>query len=923
MSVSPLAGAAQNPRLRAALQLQALGLSVLPWRDKKHPTRKWTVGVVDPMDANDIRTWWLSRPEDNVAVITGCAWGLHRPTETDIVGIDLDTPEARAWAAENLEPTPWRTRTGRAGGGEHWVYRQPPLPEGYYIETNKNVLGVHGMDVRGQGGILAVPPSIHHSGTLYEWISQPTHISELPYLDLKLFVPKQRKVHEVEEDLPPASEEAMDRARQWLSLQGPAVQGSGGGSKTFAIAATLRRGFVLSHAQAMNLMLRWNETCLPPWEHDDLARQVERGYTEGNEPLGERLASYAVAAAAAELFGDLPPLEDAQPETSAPRTSYYDPEAGDDSGRAAMPLNSARDVALTLPSDARSDVAAPFEEVALRAAATLKREDLPGYIRLRHELKTLGVNLKEWDKAVSRTGSPMRAREQAAAAKLNDGDRARIVVSGDDKALVDQILDVLAQSAPIYVREDSLCYLAGDVLTPLRGPKLHNVVLQLCNLVKGTTDKSTGDTVLMPTPLSRQVVDLLSNLLPEQLEKFRKVDQVVRFPFCTAGADGAPMIVSDVGYDAASRTVLVGTGGATAARFATAEAASEYLQWVIGDFPFSGQAEKENYLGMLLQLVLRPYIQGNTPLYIIEGNQSGVGKSLLAKLPVALSGIVPPELVAWPDKGAEEATKSLPRILERGEAVVAWDNVRGALASSTFESLFTSHVVTLRYLGGAQLGTFAIRQLWIITSNNMETNRDGARRGVRCRLVKTQVKDHAIADFVTYCCNNRGEILSALLRMVQHWIDQGAPLAPDVPTMDSYEHWATVVGSVMKANGFTQWLRNKQEAQAALLGGDDWVAFTQAWYDKFRDALVTPTQLWMLCQTTNLLLDILGDGSDKSQQTRLGAALRKQNEAVHFDGVRSLQITVCPQRANANAYRLRNLSPLTAITEQDTLQKAG
>lgn len=917
MSISPLSGAASNPRLRAALQLQALGLSVLPWKDKKNPTRKWAVGVVDPMDANDVRQWWLSRPEDNVAVITGCAWGLQRPTDTDIVGIDLDTPEAQAWAAEHLQPTPWRTRTGRASGGEHWVYRQPPLPEGYYIQTNKNVLGVQGLDVRGQGGILATPPSLHHTGSIYEWISQPTHISELPYLDLSIFVPMQRPVHDVVEDAPPAAETAVLHAQRWLDQQGPAVQGSGGGSKTFSIAATLRRGFLLSHAQAMNLMLRWNETCIPPWEHDDLARQVERGYSEGHETLGERLASKVVQDVSARLFA-----KPAEVDVPATNPAYYDPDAAEDD-RCSLPLSSARDVALTLPSDARSDVAAPFEEVALRAAATLKREDLPGYIRLRHELKSLGVNLKEWDKAVSRVGSAARAKDHAAAAKINDGDRIRIVVSGDDKALVDQILDALAQSPTLYVREDSLCYLAGDVLTPLRGPKLHNVVLQLCNLVKGTTDKGTGDTVLMPVPLSRQVVDMLGNLLPEQLEKFRRVDQVLRFPFCTAGADGQPIIVSDTGYDATSRTVLVGTGGAAAARFATPEAASEYLQWVIGDFPFSGQSEKENYLGMLLQLVLRPYIQGNTPLYIIEGNQSGVGKSLLAKLPVALSGIVPPELVAWPDKGAEEATKGLPRLLERGEAVVAWDNARGTLASSTFESLFTSHVVTLRYLGGAQLGTFAIRQLWIITSNNLEANRDGARRGVRCRLVKTQAREHAISDFVTYCCNNRGEILSALLRLVQHWIEQGAPLYKDVPTLDSYEHWATVVGSVMKINGFTQWLRNKQEAQAALLGGDDWVAFTQAWYDKFADNLATPTQLWMLCQTTNLLIDILGEGGDKSQQTKLGAALRRQNEAVHFDGTRSLQITVCPQRANASAYRLRNLTPLTAVREVDTLSKAG
>jgi hypothetical protein len=910
MSDSPSPGSAANPRLRAALQYQALGLSVLPWVDKKNPTRKWKVGVEPVMEPSDIRMWWMGRPADNVAVITGCARGLHSPHPSDVVGLDLDTPEALAWAKENLQPTTWRTRTGRAGGGEHWVYRQPPLKEGFYIKTCTNA-HVDGLDVRGQGGILAMPPSKHHTGSIYEWIDRPSTIEEIPYLDLTLFPPEEQKVQEVQEDLPDAPGGAMEAAQAWLQRQGPAVSGHGGNAKTFAVAASLRRGFLLSFGQAEQLMEEWNKTCEPPWDLRTLRRQIDRGYTDGSEPLGERLAAVAAADALFQVTA-LPPID----------TPAAPPEMVEDD-RPFVSLQQAKDVALTLAADTTADVAAPFEAHALQAAAVLKKEDLPGYIRLRSELKSLGTNLKEWDKAVSKEGAPLRARERQAATKINDGERTRIVVTGDDKALVDQILDVLAKSAPIFAREDSLCYLAGDILTPLKGPRLHNVILQLCNLVKGTTDKGTGDVVLLPTQLGKQIVDLLGSLLPEQLEKFRKVDQVLRFPFCSVGEDGKPYLVTEAGYDKVSRTVLSPMGAVSLDRFPSAEDAKEYILWLIHDFPFSGEAEKENYVGLLLQLILRPFIQGNTPLYIIEGNQPDVGKSLLAKLPVALSGVVPPELVAWPDKGAEEATKSIPRLLERGEAVIAWDNARGTLASSTFESLFTSHVVTLRYLGGPHLGVFPIRQLFILTSNNLETNRDGSRRGVRCRLVKTQEQEHEIKDFITYCCNNREEILSALLRMVKHWIDNGHHIYRDIATLNSYEHWSQVVGSVMRANGFQNWLQNKQEAQKALMGGDEWVAFTQAWYDKHKEGLVTPTQLWMLCQTTNLLLDILGDGSEKSQQTKLGAALRKLHESVHFDGVRSVQITSCAQRANATAYRLRNLSPLTAIPTSATIEKAS
>ena len=41
---------------------------------------------------------------------SGCNLGLHLGPSRLVV-IDTDTPEAEAWAAEHLPPTPWRTRT--------------------------------------------------------------------------------------------------------------------------------------------------------------------------------------------------------------------------------------------------------------------------------------------------------------------------------------------------------------------------------------------------------------------------------------------------------------------------------------------------------------------------------------------------------------------------------------------------------------------------------------------------------------------------------------------------------------------------------------------------------------------------------------------------------------------------------------------
>jgi hypothetical protein len=72
-----------------------------------------------------------------------------RPGRTGVVAVDLDDETAVQWAKANLPETPWRTRTGRLAGGEHWFYAVPdgwtapagPLPyKGQLQSTGKYVV---------------------------------------------------------------------------------------------------------------------------------------------------------------------------------------------------------------------------------------------------------------------------------------------------------------------------------------------------------------------------------------------------------------------------------------------------------------------------------------------------------------------------------------------------------------------------------------------------------------------------------------------------------------------------------------------------------------------------------------------------------------------------------------------------------------
>ena len=101
----------------------------------------------------------------NMGAITGRA-------SDNLLVIDLDDYKnlgAREWwrdLVENegnrIEPETVEQRTG--GGGRQKIFRAPP---GWAI-PNKNIHSM-GIDIKGQGGFVMLPPSRHGSGNNYEW----------------------------------------------------------------------------------------------------------------------------------------------------------------------------------------------------------------------------------------------------------------------------------------------------------------------------------------------------------------------------------------------------------------------------------------------------------------------------------------------------------------------------------------------------------------------------------------------------------------------------------------------------------------------------------------------------------------------------------------------------------------------------------
>ena len=112
-------------------------------------------------DAHVITTWWTQWPDANIGAPTGKAAGF--------IVVDVDPRHGGDDALSELEqqhgalPSTVMALTG--GGGVHYFFRYPDDRD---IRCSTAVVGA-GLDVKGDGGYIVLPPSIHPNGTAYQW----------------------------------------------------------------------------------------------------------------------------------------------------------------------------------------------------------------------------------------------------------------------------------------------------------------------------------------------------------------------------------------------------------------------------------------------------------------------------------------------------------------------------------------------------------------------------------------------------------------------------------------------------------------------------------------------------------------------------------------------------------------------------------
>lgn len=144
--------------LEKALEYLKSGLSVIPQARDKKSLISWKEYQNRLPTEQEVRDWWTKWPDANIAVVTGKISG--------ITVIDIDTKKdengniIQRGDSSDLNTLTQVVESG--GGGMHLYYKYNPTAKTGHIKEL--------VEIKNDGGLITVPPSIHKSGNEYKVI---------------------------------------------------------------------------------------------------------------------------------------------------------------------------------------------------------------------------------------------------------------------------------------------------------------------------------------------------------------------------------------------------------------------------------------------------------------------------------------------------------------------------------------------------------------------------------------------------------------------------------------------------------------------------------------------------------------------------------------------------------------------------------
>lgn len=168
--------------IEAANEYIKIGLSIVPLKaGSKIPFVQWKDYQKRLPSQQDLDEWFHDHPERNIGIVCG-------EVSNNLVVLDFDDEEVgQQWMRKHvyLCRETWIVKTNQ---GYHVYFRIPEPPSTFSFE---------GGEVKGAGGYVVAPPSIHQSGKKYEFTNMAEEIAMITSLvDIDIYPKRKQKEHQ-------------------------------------------------------------------------------------------------------------------------------------------------------------------------------------------------------------------------------------------------------------------------------------------------------------------------------------------------------------------------------------------------------------------------------------------------------------------------------------------------------------------------------------------------------------------------------------------------------------------------------------------------------------------------------------------------------------------------------------------------------
>lgn len=375
-----------------------------------------------------------------------------------------------------------------------------------------------------------------------------------------------------------------------------------------------------------------------------------------------------------------------------------------------------------------------------------------------------------------------------------------VIVGRNEHLVTDEVIPLLARDPAIFQRGGQLVEVRAETLagstkatrpehiSDIEAPRLRELISRSVNFLRangGTPEQVRVPSFVVSAVLARHVWPDIRPLAGIRITPFLRPNGT---------------LMNKPGYDAETGIIFRPTlrypkVPTTPTRERASEAAQELMS-LVDDFPFENEEHRVAWLALVLTLVARPAIGGCVPLFLIDANTAGSGKTLLADVAAMIAqGQRFPRMSSSGDD--DEFRKRITALALDNAEVVLLDNVARTLGGASLDAALTSESWSDRILGKSATVHLPLRLVWIATGNNVSIKGDLGRRALHIRLRAQQERPDQRQhfrhpDLVGHVESHRAELVVAALTILRGFIVAKRP-NQTLPAWGSFQEWSELI----------------------------------------------------------------------------------------------------------------------------------